>query len=353
MNRTDSDLLAAEAPHCFSINSGQFNILRLNAGINLLIMSYFYVNKRFLKVIITSVLAFGFGFVSLAQGTVVHVSLLPPGIHQPKEISSPLAVWSETYETPRLEVVCFLKIRLKDPRVEVFVKLSEDPDGPDGPAEASLTTPDSLMKDKSIIALVNANAFAGIPSIPDPEGKKGWYAGRMVNIAGMAVEGGVQRSPDQPDRLPFWMDSKGRPHIGHPSSKDKVVQAVADWMSPLLIKGKDFTQIQKTGSSKVSDQPVHPRSILGFDRKRRWLLLAVVDGRQPGYSMGMSLGEEAALMKEKGCAYAINLDGGGSSIMLIRDKDGKLMTVNRPSDKSHRPVPVMIGVRHRNPLPVR
>jgi hypothetical protein len=314
-------------------------------------MNYLTGHKRYIRIIAVPVLLTGIGLISLAQQAAVTITILPAGTRQPKAIPDPAATWSETYETPRLEVVYFLKISLKDPRVEAFVKLSDDPDGPDGPAEGTLTIPDSLMKDKSILALVNANAFAGIPSIPDPEGKSGWYLGRKVNIAGMAVASGIQQSPDQPDRLPFWIDTKGRPHIGHPLQKDKVVEAVADWTSPLLIKGKDVTIKQKTSGGNLSEQPVHPRSIIGFDKKRRWLLLAVVDGRQPGYSIGMSLGEEAALMKSKGCAYAINLDGGGSSIMLIRDKDGKLRTLNRPSDKSHRPVPVMIGVRNHPGLP--
>ena len=57
----------------------------------------------------------------------------------------------------------------------------------------------------------------------------------------------------------------------------------------------------------------------------------------------MTLQELAQLMKELGCLDALNLDGGGSSIMI---RDGNIL--NSPCDMTGpRPVPVMIGVRLR------
>jgi len=70
----------------------------------------------------------------------------------------------------------------------------------------------------------------------------------------------------------------------------------------------------------------------------------VVDGRQPGFSEGVSLYELAQILQSRDCRQSVNLDGGGSSIMLVREKD-EVRTVNSPSDKRHRPVPVMLGVR--------
>ena len=48
-------------------------------------------------------------------------------------------------------------------------------------------------------------------------------------------------------------------------------------------------------------------------------------------------------MQDYGCDEALNLDGGGSSIMLL-EKEGELKVMNRPSGK-YRPVPVMLGIR--------
>ncbi|MFE7713217.1 phosphodiester glycosidase family protein [Streptomyces sp. NPDC057486] len=69
-----------------------------------------------------------------------------------------------------------------------------------------------------------------------------------------------------------------------------------------------------------------PRTMAGIDKQGR-LILATVDGRQPGVSEGFTLTEAAAFMRSLGAVQALNLDGGGSSAMTV---DGKL--VNVPSD---------------------
>ena len=57
--------------------------------------------------------------------------------------------------------------------------------------------------------------------------------------------------------------------------------------------------------------------------------------------------ELGTLMKELGCWNAINLDGGGSSIMLLATDGKTLRIMNRPSDAGTRPIPVMLAVRPR------
>lgn len=52
--------------------------------------------------------------------------------------------------------------------------------------------------------------------------------------------------------------------------------------------------------------------------------MVAVDGRE-GSSVGLTLGELAGFMKSLGCTNAINLDGGGSTVMYV---DGQI--VNRP-----------------------
>lgn len=78
----------------------------------------------------------------------------------------------------------------------------------------------------------------------------------------------------------------------------------------------------------------HPRTAIGFNERNTRMYFVVVDGRQPGYSVGMSLQELAEFLLELGCTQAINLDGGGSSTMVVRGD-----VVNRPSDLAgERPV---------------
>jgi hypothetical protein len=284
------------------------------------------------------------------------VEFLPAGKKDLKSIEGPLTVWRQTFIAPREMVVHFLKIDLTAAEIEVFVHLTPDPDGPEGPAEGILDLPKTIMQDSSVLALINANAFSGIESIDDEPGQSGWYRGRPVNIEGLAAADGSIRSPDQHDRLPFWLDEHGRPNLGHPGPEDRVYHAVSDWFSPLIVDGKIAETIRADEDAPprtsgleapVYNQALHPRTMLGFDESRTWLLFAVVDGRRLGHSLGMTLLEQAQLMQDKGCSQAINLDGGGSSIMLIRGKDNAPVTVNRPSGGAHRPVPVMIGVRLR------
>lgn len=70
----------------------------------------------------------------------------------------------------------------------------------------------------------------------------------------------------------------------------------------------------------------HPRSALGFNSDTTKVFLFTVDGRQES-SVGMSLTEMAEVMKHFGAAFAINLDGGGSTTLVANDK-----VLSSPSD---------------------
>jgi len=72
---------------------------------------------------------------------------------------------------------------------------------------------------------------------------------------------------------------------------------------------------------------VHPRTAVGFNQDSTKIFFVTVDGRQPGFSVGMSLPELANYMLSIGCWNAVNLDGGGSTTMVVRNR-----VVNSPSD---------------------
>jgi exopolysaccharide biosynthesis protein len=57
----------------------------------------------------------------------------------------------------------------------------------------------------------------------------------------------------------------------------------------------------------------------------------VIDGRRPRWSRGATLGELRKIMRNLGAVDALNLDGGGSSEMVVKGK-----VVNRPSDGRER-----------------
>lgn len=245
-----------------------------------------------------------------------------------------LIFWTRTLDTPRPLKIHYLRANLTCPQLEVFTLPGNDPDG-SGPAESELTSPSDLITRHNALAAINANAFAGLRGTENDI--RGWYKNRPVDIQGMVVSDGKVVSPAQSGRTAFWLDTLSRPHIGDTDTQNPVWQAVSDWSTPLLINNKIIPD------STVSI--LHPRSALGFDESGKWLLLIVVDGRQKGYSEGVSLHELARLFKAEGCTQSVNLDGGGSSIMLIQDPGGDIKTANRPSGLTQRPIPVMLGIR--------
>ena len=79
-----------------------------------------------------------------------------------------------------------------------------------------------------------------------------------------------------------------------------------------------------------------PRTFIGFKEDGTGFL-CVVDGRQPGYSSGITVNQEAELASVLGAKYALELDGGGSSTVILRIND-ELTLRNSPSDGSMRRV---------------
>jgi len=102
------------------------------------------------------------------------------------------------------------------------------------------------------------------------------------------------------------------------------VQVVAGF-PPLLRAGLpvgDLELAARPGFAAERD----PRTAVGLDKARGVLWIVVVDGRGEGASEGMTLPELAVLFRSLGAGEAINLDGGGSSVMVVRGA-----VVNRPS----------------------
>lgn len=102
---------------------------------------------------------------------------------------------------------------------------------------------------------------------------------------------------------------------------------------PVLVRdGKpSATMAAEAFSQKDFIDKLHPRTAVGRTKSGD-LLFVVVDGRQ-AMSAGISLPELAKWFVEHGCTDAINLDGGGSSELVLGNT-----IVNRPSEGAERPV---------------
>jgi exopolysaccharide biosynthesis protein len=86
----------------------------------------------------------------------------------------------------------------------------------------------------------------------------------------------------------------------------------------------------------------HPRTAMGYTKDNK-LIILVIEGRNPGKAEGATLTQEAKIFKDLGCWEALNLDGGGSSCMLINGKE----TIKVSDAAGQRPVPAVFLIKQR------
>lgn len=77
----------------------------------------------------------------------------------------------------------------------------------------------------------------------------------------------------------------------------------------------------------------HPRTAVGWSQDGKKIYLIVVDGRRTNYSTGTTTGQLGTILKALGAYTAVNLDGGGSSCMVVNGE-----VKNKSSDSSERAV---------------
>ncbi|MBS1627359.1 MAG: phosphodiester glycosidase family protein [Bacteroidetes bacterium] len=106
------------------------------------------------------------------------------------------------------------------------------------------------------------------------------------------------------------------------------------------VKVTNNEELKFTGKG-INDK--HPRTCMGYTKDDK-LIVMVIEGRNKGKAEGATLTQQAQLLQQLGCVEALNLDGGGSSCMLINGKQ----TI-KPSDKEgQRPVPAVFLVQTKN-----
>ncbi len=125
-------------------------------------------------------------------------------------------------------------------------------------------------------------------------------------------------------------------------SKWKIDQAFGG--GPVLIQNQAIkitnNEERKFAGKAINDK--HPRTAIGYTADGQMIIL-VVQGRMKGLSEGATLPQLAQIMLDLGCVEAMNLDGGGSSCMLVNGKE----TI-KPSDKEgQRPVPAVLAIQRR------
>lgn len=177
--------------------------------------------------------------------------------------------------------------------------------------------------DAEIVSLLEEGADSAIPEDGVVVVAKGPRRAELLNAA---------RDQSHVRLRLALQDEEGRSWLG-------VSEAVGG--EPWLIKNGEFSKrTDRHGLDAATPfaSNRHPRTAVGVTREGHFLLV-VVDGRQIT-SRGATLREMAQLMMDLGCVNAINLDGGGSSTMVVRG-----LVVNSPSDGQQRAVASGLLVR--------
>lgn len=104
---------------------------------------------------------------------------------------------------------------------------------------------------------------------------------------------------------------------------------------PRLVKDGQISISMNEKTSFASRR--EPRTAIGINKEGTAVYFVTVDGRQAGYSNGMTIRELAEYMKNMGAYQALNLDGGGSTTMVARPLgEANPKVINRPSDGGER-----------------
>jgi hypothetical protein len=163
---------------------------------------------------------------------------------------------------------------------------------------------------------------------------------------GAVLVAGARSGVEVLDRMLMLARTRGRFDVEVRLGPHHPREAVGGF--PILVRGgAEVAGLDSAGAPTFA--PVrHPRTIVGIGASGRRLLLITVDGRQPGYSAGMTLREAARLALDLGATDALNLDGGGSTTMAVMRSDDAstgVLVVNRPSDpQGERPVGNALGI---------
>lgn len=158
-----------------------------------------------------------------------------------------------------------------------------------------------------------------------------------------ASEGREVSHGKDPERGVFFVVRKDgqvliRPHVPVSMTNDVTIAMYGN--RRLLRRG-----VPTPDADPAKAVEIHPRTAFGLSRDRKTLVVLAVDGRQPGYSEGATCADLADILLREGCADAINMDGGGSTSLVVYDrkKDRPLM-LNHHANGYVRKVALNLGL---------
>ena len=248
----------------------------------------------------------------LAQGGVAQDTAAPPA----PVIPTGPPEWKPLFKgIERAEVACGepASLRVHAVRIDLHapgIRFLVTPSNGDRPLETDSAKTSTFLVKHGCQLAVNASPFSPVEE----------EEGAAQDILGLSVSDGDAYSGQHPTfgSLIITRDNKAR--IAVPPLDAAAAHNAVGGFHLLLDDGENVG----TGGDR------HPRTAAGVSEDGRLLYLLVIDGRQPGYSIGATTAEAAEWLKYFGAHSGLNLDGGGSTALVISDGKGGFRLLNQP-----------------------
>jgi len=229
-----------------------------------------------------------------------------------------------------LEVVYCLRVNLTDPDLSLYASPRYSTYASDYTETAGYTTT-NFLKNHGLQVAIAANQFYQYNSTTSPD-----YLlteGTSFNVDGLFISRGVLVSPQDSaeESAAFLFTSSNSVTFiptNWPAASTAGIYTAVSGTYPILYKGVNLGSNYLT-SGQLSG--LNPRTAFGLSQDRHYLFLLVIDGRQSGYSDGAYDWETAAWLKLAGASDGANMDGGGSSCIVVQDTTGLSKPLNHDS----------------------
>lgn len=237
---------------------------------------------------------------------------------------------------PRLMKIFAVRIDLSNPKLKFHITGKAEnwgekmPDHPKSIIRTKRETTLDFLKKARKNKIKMVAAFNASPWSPWEKPFTHTYADRL----GLIISNGELVSMPN-GRASLIIDKKGQIYMDS-IKKDADISNIANAVT-------GFSFVLRQGVVSGADKALAPRTGYGLSKDKKYLYIFVVDGRQPKYSMGMTHKEVGDFLKYLGAFDGINMDGGGSSSMVLFRK-GKVKMVNQQPGKSMRKVGSSLGI---------
>jgi len=188
-------------------------------------------------------------------------------------------------------------------------------------ATAALTT-SQFVQETGVQLAVNASFF--YPFREDAPWDYYPYQGDRTFPVGLTIANGKTLVPSKAEWPAICFAANNQAQIvASGICPAQTQQAVAG--NALILKNG-----QTNGDSKASDRDRnYGRTIVALDKSGQRLWLLIADDKQPHYSEGITLNKAAEILAELGVDTALNLDGGGSTTLVMMHQ-GQPKVINAP-----------------------